>query len=142
MCPHIQLKSLIDAFKWLSLLFGNLEIVSSSEISFLELMTNVIASPSGKPSDTEGQKSIDDAFKVANNYGAVTAGIRNRFKEIVFAALRKFTRIGISLEEDEMVLEAMGLTRGHWFRCPNGHVYAIGDCGGLWKRASVPNVVV
>ncbi|KAJ1520684.1 hypothetical protein ONE63_003788 [Megalurothrips usitatus] len=24
----------------------------------------------------------------------------------------------------------MGMGKGHWFKCPNGHVYAIGDCGG------------
>ena len=29
-----------------------------------------------------------------------------------------------------MIMEATGLSAGHWFECPNGHTYAIGDCGG------------
>ena len=32
--------------------------------------------------------------------------------------------------EIKAVVAAMGMSRGHWFKCPNGHVYAIGDCGG------------
>lgn len=24
----------------------------------------------------------------------------------------------------------MGMGQGHWFKCPNGHIYVIGDCGG------------
>lgn len=86
----------------------------SNEISFLELMNDVIVEASGKPSDEEGQKWLDDAFKAANNYGAVTSSIRNQFKEIVSVALKKKSRIGIPLDEKEMVLEAMGLSRGHW----------------------------
>ena len=29
-----------------------------------------------------------------------------------------------------MIIKAMGETKGHWFECPNGHPYLIGDCGG------------
>ncbi|KAF5287446.1 hypothetical protein FQR65_LT12271 [Abscondita terminalis] len=28
------------------------------------------------------------------------------------------------------IVKAMGMAKGHWFRCPNGHIYAIGECGG------------
>lgn len=46
--------------------------------------------------------------------------------------------IGISLEEKQMVLQAMGLSRGHWYKCRNGHIYAIGDCGGAMQRSKCP----
>ena len=29
----------------------------------------------------------------------------------------------------------MGLGKGHWFKCPNGHIYAIGECGGAMETA-------
>lgn len=45
------------------------------------------------------------------------------------------TGLGISNEEREQVLQAMGLRQGHWFKCPNGHIYAIGDCGGAMQEA-------
>lgn len=52
--------------------------------------------------------------------------------------VKKYSGIGISLEEKEMVLKAMALSRGHWFKCPNGHVYAIGDCGGATEESKCP----
>lgn len=108
------------------------------EISFLQLMNDVIVHVSGKPFSDEGLKLLDDAFKVANRYGSVNISIRKEFKEIVSEAYKISSRIGISLEEKEMVLEAMGLSRGHWYKCPNGHVYAIGDCGGATHESECP----
>ena len=29
-----------------------------------------------------------------------------------------------------MIVKAMGMRGGHWYSCPNGHPYVIGDCGG------------
>jgi hypothetical protein len=29
-----------------------------------------------------------------------------------------------------MIIKAIGLGAGHWYQCPNGHPYVIGDCGG------------
>ncbi|KAK2717012.1 NFX1-type zinc finger-containing protein 1-like isoform X2 [Artemia franciscana] len=37
--------------------------------------------------------------------------------------------IGIPDYERKMVVQAMGLKQGHWYKCPNGHIYCIGDCG-------------
>ncbi|XP_076264518.1 NFX1-type zinc finger-containing protein 1-like isoform X2 [Rhynchophorus ferrugineus] len=28
------------------------------------------------------------------------------------------------------IVKAIGLAKGHWYKCPNGHPYAIGECGG------------
>jgi hypothetical protein len=28
-----------------------------------------------------------------------------------------------------MVVQAMGLKQGHRYKCPNGHIYCIADCG-------------
>jgi len=38
--------------------------------------------------------------------------------------------LGITDRERQGILRAMGLTQGHWFKCPNGHIYAIDACGG------------
>ena len=29
-----------------------------------------------------------------------------------------------------MIIKAIGLDSGHWYECPNGHPYVIGECGG------------
>ena len=38
--------------------------------------------------------------------------------------------LGISDVERKQIVAAMNLSKGHWYSCPNGHVYAIGECGG------------
>uniref|UniRef100_A0A8D1FXU5 RZ-type domain-containing protein n=1 Tax=Sus scrofa TaxID=9823 RepID=A0A8D1FXU5_PIG len=47
--------------------------------------------------------------------------------------------LGISEEERVQIVKAMGYPQGHWFKCPNGHIYAISDCGGAMQRARCPD---
>lgn len=46
--------------------------------------------------------------------------------------------LGITDEERVMIVKAIGLNKGHWYKCPNGHVYAIGDCGGAMVKSECP----
>ena len=48
--------------------------------------------------------------------------------------LRKATSgLGITPAERSQIVAAMGLPSGHWYTCPAGHVYAIGECGGAME---------
>ncbi|EPY88320.1 NFX1-type zinc finger-containing protein 1 [Camelus ferus] len=47
--------------------------------------------------------------------------------------------LGISEEERVQIVKAMGFPRGHWFKCPNGHIYVISDCGGAMQRSTCPD---
>ncbi|XP_008580068.1 PREDICTED: NFX1-type zinc finger-containing protein 1 isoform X2 [Galeopterus variegatus] len=47
--------------------------------------------------------------------------------------------LGISEEERVQIVNAMGFPRGHWFKCSNGHIYAISDCGGAMQRGTCPD---
>lgn len=53
---------------------------------------------------------------------------------------QKLPRTGLGITENERVsiVKAMGLERGHWFKCPNGHVYCITECGGAMERSKCP----
>ncbi|KAJ3662954.1 hypothetical protein Zmor_007268 [Zophobas morio] len=46
--------------------------------------------------------------------------------------------IGISDKERREIVQAIGLRQGHWYKCPNGHPYAIGECGGAMEEAVCP----
>lgn len=36
--------------------------------------------------------------------------------------------------ERKMIVKAMGFSKqGHWYKCPNGHIYSIGECGGAMQ---------
>ena len=41
-------------------------------------------------------------------------------------------------EEKVAIIKAIGLSKGHWFKCPQGHVYAIGECGGAMEESRCP----
>ncbi|XP_043566132.1 NFX1-type zinc finger-containing protein 1 isoform X1 [Chiloscyllium plagiosum] len=49
------------------------------------------------------------------------------------------TGLAISEKERVMIVKAMGLRQGHWFKCPNGHVYVITECGGAMESAKCPD---
>lgn len=48
------------------------------------------------------------------------------------------SNIGITEEERKMVHRVMGFAKGHWFKCPNGHIYCIGECGGAMEVSICP----
>ena len=52
---------------------------------------------------------------------------------------KKYSMEGLTKEEKDMVIKAIGLRAGHWYKCPNGHVYAIGDCGGATEQSKCPD---
>ena len=46
---------------------------------------------------------------------------------------------GLSDEERIQVVAAVGLAKGHWYKCPNGHFYCIGECGGATMTSKCPD---
>ncbi|XP_047485351.1 NFX1-type zinc finger-containing protein 1-like [Penaeus chinensis] len=46
--------------------------------------------------------------------------------------------LGISEEERLQIIGAVGLKQGHWYKCPNGHIYCIGECGGAMEESKCP----
>ncbi|XP_043946062.1 NFX1-type zinc finger-containing protein 1 [Protopterus annectens] len=46
--------------------------------------------------------------------------------------------LGVSDSERVDIVKAMGLRQGHWFKCPNGHIYVITECGGAMERSRCP----
>ena len=41
-------------------------------------------------------------------------------------------------EEKTQIVSAVNLKQGHWFKCPKGHVYVVGECGGPIQRTTCP----
>jgi hypothetical protein len=50
--------------------------------------------------------------------------------------LRKELRSAVKITDAErkMIVGAFGFKQGHWYKCPNGHIYVIGDCGGAMEE--------
>ena len=45
---------------------------------------------------------------------------------------------GISRKEKQMIIRALNAKTGSWYKCPNGHVYNIGQCGGAMEESKCP----
>ena len=37
-----------------------------------------------------------------------------------------------------MIIRAVGLGKGHWYKCMNNHYYVIGECGGAMEESYCP----
>lgn len=81
----------------------------------------------------ECKQLVDEGLKLlmSPDYAVV----RDKVLEIL-KSLSEFVQI--SEKEKKEIVQAMGLQRGHWFKCPKGHVYAIGECGGATERSKCP----
>ena len=45
----------------------------------------------------------------------------------------------LTVAEKQMIRNAVGLGKGHWYKCAKGHYYAIGECGGAMETSKCPD---
>ena len=58
---------------------------------------------------------------------------------VKFEELKKKYGVGYITEQEKIeIVKAVGLKKGHWYKCPNGHYYCIGECGGAMQKAKCP----
>ena len=60
------------------------------------------------------------------------------WKELNAELKKSMSGLGVSDVERREILAAIGLGKGHWYTCPKGHVYAIGECGGATQESTCP----
>ncbi|KAK7877833.1 hypothetical protein WMY93_031505 [Mugilogobius chulae] len=77
---------------------------------------------------------------ILSKCGPFTENDDARAKQMLEQLKKKFplTGLGISDEERKMIVSAIQMP-GHWFKCPNGHVYLISDCGGAMESRNCPD---
>ncbi|CAF4881675.1 unnamed protein product [Pieris macdunnoughi] len=86
-----------------------------------------------------------DILKAFNDTERIIFSIERFNKEKGTAALKslqnviKSNVVVIFEQERKMIVKAIGLKAGHWFKCPNGHFYCIGDCGGAMVVGKCPD---
>ncbi|CAL1276814.1 unnamed protein product [Larinioides sclopetarius] len=90
--------------------------------------------------NSDARKCLDTLLSIIVTYSPFNeANMKNftsKFQQ--FAELAGKAVIHVSEMEKQSILKAMGLTKGHWYQCPNGHVYCITECGGA-NQESVCN---
>lgn len=56
----------------------------------------------------------------------VMSALKNLEREIQVSGI-------VTKAERDLIVQAIGLKQGHWYKCPNGHFYCIGECGGAME---------
>ncbi|MCJ8729395.1 hypothetical protein PDJAM_G00105760 [Pangasius djambal] len=84
---------------------------------------------------------VRQARQILEDTQPFTENDEDKVKEIFKELENKLPRSGLGITDEErvMIVKAMDLPQGHWYKCPNGHVYAIGDCGGAMESRRCPD---
>ena len=69
----------------------------------------------------------------------LTPEIEEEVSALIAHFNEKYAVSGLTEAERVEIVNAVGLTKGHWFKCPNGHFYCIGECGGATEIAKCPD---
>ena len=77
-------------------------------------------------------------FKIQCDGLKLTPEIEEQVGALIAHFNKKYSVSGLTKAERVEIVKAIGLARGHWFKCPNGHVYCIGECGGATEIAKCP----
>ncbi|KXT16524.1 hypothetical protein AC579_1326 [Pseudocercospora musae] len=86
-----------------------------------------------------GKEHLDKAEAVCNQYPGQTGSVSGEV-----SAVRKMlvtSVASVAAEEMRMVVAAMAtefLGTGHWYRCANGHLFTIGECGMAMELSRCP----
>ncbi|XP_045518315.1 NFX1-type zinc finger-containing protein 1-like [Pieris brassicae] len=90
-------------------------------------------------------KNQPDILKAIEDTERIIFSIETFDKEKGTAALKslkdviKSNMVIVFEQERTMIVKAIGLKAGHWFKCPNGHFYCIGECGGAMVVGKCPD---
>nr|CAD7431767.1 unnamed protein product [Timema monikensis] len=79
-------------------------------------------------------QDYEEATKMLDSIEKYTGDKDDRVNQII-KDLQSILRNSLEFHENERkeIVKAMGLKQGHWFKCPNGHVYVITECGGAME---------
>ncbi|KEG15635.1 hypothetical protein DQ04_00011020 [Trypanosoma grayi] len=84
----------------------------------------------------EVPKALSEHIETAMWFAAhgIAPEEEDRAKQVVLC----FSQRKLIAETVRYAAKSLGLSAGHWFQCPNGHIYAIGDCGGAMEEGWCP----
>lgn len=75
----------------------------------------------------------------ANEHEKLTEVDETKVCEFIKLLSNKYSVDGLSDEKRIQIVQAIGLAKGHWYKCPNGHFYTIADCGGAVMTSTCPD---
>ncbi|NXT07482.1 ZNFX1 protein, partial [Prunella fulvescens] len=139
------IKRLDEVQKWLDkqrISFTGQELTDlQSEIQRLTYLLDLLARcKASRMMPTDIAAEVTSAREILEGTKKFTeedeAAVKAHLKKI--NASLPMSGLGISEAERVQIVSAIGCPRGHWFKCKNGHIYVIGECGGAMQRSTCP----
>ena len=91
------------------------------------------------PTDHDGiVSSIQMLHQVHPESHKVSEEYEKEAMEFIKKLSLKYNVSGLSDEENIEIVAAVGLSKGHWFKCPNGYFYCIGEFCGATEESKCP----
>ena len=89
--------------------------------------------------DEADEEIITKIEEVLRNKEIIEEDNLEKFKEEMADIRSRNPQLSpVTKEEKIQIVRAIGLKQGHWFKCRNGHFYAIGECGGAMEESKCP----
>nr|GAT43007.1 predicted protein [Mycena chlorophos] len=81
----------------------------------------------------------NDQEWLADNFAPAAEAIVGEWRSLELSISRRSFYQPVSLDEKMKIVKALQLSHtGHFYTCPQGHVYVIGECGGAMQRSRCP----
>nr|XP_042717233.1 NFX1-type zinc finger-containing protein 1-like [Chrysemys picta bellii] len=114
-----------------------------NEIKRISYLGNIFERLSGyenKQASPEALALANEAIGVLQRQDPFTQSREESLQRVLEKIDEWLPAAGLQLSEAErvMVTEAMQFGRGHWYRCPQGHLYTIGECGRPMQQSTCP----
>ncbi|XP_043397834.1 NFX1-type zinc finger-containing protein 1 [Chelonia mydas] len=116
-----------------------------NEITRISYLGNIFERLSGYENkqaslSTEAVALANEAIGVLQRQDPFTQSREESLQRVLEKIEEWLPATGLQLSEAErvMITEAMQFGRGHWYRCPQGHLYTIGECGRPMQQSSCP----
>ncbi|KAM7176045.1 NFX1-type zinc finger-containing protein 1-like isoform 2-T2 [Macrochelys suwanniensis] len=113
-----------------------------NEIKRISYLGNIFERLSGYENKQapEAKALANEAISVLQRQDPFTQSREESLQRVLEKIDEQLPAAGLQLSEAErvMITEAMRFGRGHWYRCPQGHLYTIGECGRPMQQSSCP----
>jgi hypothetical protein len=83
-------------------------------------------------------RKVDSLYLCGLNRERATEEEEDTINDFLRQLSVKYQVEGLSKEEKLQIVAAVGLSKGHWYKCPKGHYYCIGECGGAMEKSTCP----
>ncbi|KXJ12278.1 NFX1-type zinc finger-containing protein 1 [Exaiptasia diaphana] len=91
------------------------------------------------PVQPEHEEMLEKMVDTLSNIARIEESELDSLLKMVQEARTKYPINTLTPKEKVAIVKAIGLSKGHWFKCPQGHVYAIGECGGAMQKSRCPD---